>query len=349
MDNRISHIEIFRYRIPLSSPLTTSRDYHRSGIILFLYDKYGHCGAGEIAPLEGLSRETLGEALKQVVSISDVIKGAGLDSIDSSRLFPSVRFGLELATLTLKANQTGIPVWKELDEKEVIKRGARIRISALIPWHSNSEEELLDLMSKGYNSFKIKANRIEDARLINSLRQMGGNGIDIIIDANKAFSLEEGIRFGRSVYPSDIRYIEDPLKEIYKLKEFSQKTGISIGIDQDINNRDIREGDHIKAWVIKPGIVAGLRETITLIKEALKKDITPVLSNPFYSGIGVCALILLASAHIPEHIPMGLDPYRWIKEDILEEPLDFKNGSFSVEDASNKIQRINKSLLHKIC
>ena len=170
----------------------------------------------------------------------------------------------------------------------------------------------------------------------------------MIIDANKCFSFGEGVKFCRWIYPYAIKFIEDPINDTSRLKEFFRETGINIAVDQDIADTQIRDGDHIRAWVIKPGIMGGLRESISLIQTALRRNIIPVLSNPFYSGLGVSILVILASAFIPADIPMGLDTYRWIKKDIIEEPFIIKNGAFSLEDVVAKMERIDKNLLQKV-
>lgn len=350
MDSRITHVEIFHYQIPFSYPLTTSRVYTRSGIILFLYDRNGCHGIGEIAPLVGLSKERLNDSLNQLMAILNILKDADVESIElPTGLFPSVKFGLELALLSLRANQKGIPLWKELNRGGTIKRNARVKLSALISQYNKTEQELSNLIKDGYSSFKIKVGNMQDSGLIKALREIGGSKIDIILDANKGFSFEQGVSFAKLVNPFDIRYMEDPINDAYRLEEFFKKTCIDIGIDQDMDNKDVIYGNYVKAWVIKPGIMSGIRESIFLINEALKKNIIPVLSNPFYSGVGVSALVLMASAFIPDNIPMGLDPYRWIKEDILEEPLSIKNGSFLEKDVRDKIKSVNKDLLNKIC
>ena len=347
MDNRIDRLEIFTYKIPLFYPISTSGQPFRSGIIVLLYDRSGHFGIGEVAPLAGLSKETVHDSLKQLIKIKGIIEGKDIKlfdkSIDKLRLFPSVSFGLELAILDLKAKRKGITFWQVIKEGGEIRK--KIKINALIGVKDKIEEELIQLIDNGYSSFKIKVRSLKDIEMVKKMRKMGGDRISIRIDANKAFSFKNGIEFGKAVAPFNVDYIEDPLKDPYRLRDFFKQTAIGIGIDEDVNNRDIRYGSHIKAWIIKPGIVGGIKETISLIKEALKNNICPIISNPFYSGIGVSALIQIASVFVAEDIPMGLDPYRWIKEDILEESFIIKDGAFFIEDVIDKAKRINKKIL----
>jgi len=334
-------IKLYHYKIPLSLPITSNASYTRDGLILFLQDKGGSYGIGEIAPLENLSRETIKDCIKQVKAISEIIEKQNIEDI-SKRCYPSVRFGLELAALSLEANKKEKSLFELLNKNNDFCEDKRVRLNALLTRQNINELE--KLLGLGYSSFKIKIRAEEDLKLVKQARYSGGWDIEIRLDANRSFSLDKGIRFGKKVYPLQIAYIEDPVTT--GLKDFFYQTGIGIGIDQGIEFKEIRYGMHIKAWIIKPGIVGGIRESIALIKEALSLGILPVLSNPFYSGVGVSALICLSSAFIDKDIAVGFDPYRWIKEDILEEPLEIKEGSFFLKEVLKKMLKINMKNLN---
>ncbi len=343
MDNNVEKIELFKYKISFLYPLTTNGSYSRTGIVIFLYDKNGYYGIGEISPMPYLSKETIYASLKQLMDISELLQAREdfANLLESLDLFPSVKFGLELAFLDLMANRKGVPLWKIMNN---FKPKDFIKINALVTNLSKSKE-ICKLIKMGYTSFKFKVKNMEDIEKIKKIRSLIGNDISIRVDTNKSFSFKEGIILGKTLYPYNIDYIEDPIFDINKLKEFFYITKIHVGIDQDINNKKLRYGDHVKAWIIKPGIIGGLKESISLINEALANNIYPIVSNPFYSGIAVSCLVQMASAFVHMDIPMGFDPYRWIEEDILEEPFDIINGSFSLKDVVRKSKKINKKKL----
>ena len=221
----------------------------------------------------------------------------------------------------------------------------KVRINALTTRDNLYEVE--GLIKKGYSSFKIKVREMEDWKLIKEVRAIGGDKIEIRVDSNSRFSLEMGIEFGKKISPFNISYMEDPVDNPYMFKEFFLRTGIKVGIDKDLNNRDVRYGEHVRAWIIKPGIHGGIRDCIDIIAEALRNRIQPILSNPFYSGVGTGGIVILSSLMGLDSY-MGLDPYRWIKEDILRDRFTIEGGEIKIEDVIKKITELDRERLIRV-
>ncbi len=110
----IDEIKLFQYKLPFQNELLVRQRCLRSrrGIILQITDKSGARGYGEIAPLVGMSSETLQDVRDQLPEVlGKIIKktippqpeqlygefGSWVEGLD---LLPSVRFGLETAVLT---------------------------------------------------------------------------------------------------------------------------------------------------------------------------------------------------------------------------------------------------------
>lgn len=340
MDLRLDHIELFYYKIPYLLPITTGNYFYwREGLILFLYDKDGAFGIGEVAPLEGISKETLRDCISQINELSESLPK--LTQAGLKRYYPSVRFGLESAILSIQAKKEKRNIAELLSKT----RKEKIKISALITEKNLYETE--ELISLGYSSFKIKVSSPDQWKIVSLVRDIVGEDAEIRIDANAILSFKDAISFAKKIIQFKPSYIEDPTKELEKIKDFFFKTNLFIGIDKHLEKVSLRYGPHIKAWIIKPGIVGGLTESLLLIKEAEERGIYPVLSNPFYSGIGTSMLIIMASS-ILDDIAMGFDPYRWIKEDLLQQPLSIKRGSFLIKDIENKMDKINISSLIRV-
>ena len=98
--------ELFRYSLPLKEPLRMlgNESKERNGLILRLSEesaensKAENFGEGEIAPLPGLHPESLSEAESQ---IREYFSGNFNPTPRSDTLFPSVRFGLDMALRTM--------------------------------------------------------------------------------------------------------------------------------------------------------------------------------------------------------------------------------------------------------
>jgi len=321
MDIFIEKIEGFYYKIPFSFPISPFRTYLREGLIICVYDKDGNTGVGEISPLEGLSREKLRDCIKELKKSSNI----------SKLELPSIRFGLELSILILMLRKGLIKPRKE-----------KVRVNALITRDNIHEVE--DLIKKGYSSFKIKVREMEDWSLVKEVRDIVGDNMEIRVDSNSRFSLDMGVEFGKKISPFNINYIEDPIENPYLFKEFFLRTGIKVGIDKDLDKKDVRYGKHVKAWIIKPGIHGGISDCIDIIADAMRNGIQPILSNPFYSGVGTGGIAILSSIMGLESA-MGLDPYRWIEEDILKDRFSIEGGEIKIRDVIEKIIELDKERL----
>ncbi|MHC4221508.1 MAG: hypothetical protein ACYST9_03725, partial [Planctomycetota bacterium] len=95
---KVVDFKIKRYDLPLAKPLTIKGKtiHQRSGVIIFLTDADGFVGCGETAPLPGLHKETLSDAISQLKSLKKIIPGQLKD------LFSSVRLGIEMAIFNLQ-------------------------------------------------------------------------------------------------------------------------------------------------------------------------------------------------------------------------------------------------------
>ena len=99
------------------------------------------------------------------------------------------------------------------------------------------EEDARRLIEKGYRTIKLKVGRHslnEDIVAVKALRTTAGNGTEIRLDANRAWSLKEAVSFGKSVADCRIQYIEEPLKEAADLTQFFKQTGIPFALDESL-------------------------------------------------------------------------------------------------------------------
>ena len=114
---RIARVEIFEYVLPLTRPFVTARFAmtERRGLILKASSESGRVGFGEIAPLEGFSRELLSDCAEQAQSMAGKLTGSDVSESHEEiaglfathqQLAPSVAFGFELALCDLAAQES---------------------------------------------------------------------------------------------------------------------------------------------------------------------------------------------------------------------------------------------------
>lgn len=139
------------------------------------------------------------------------------------------------------------------------------------------------------------------------------------LDFNRSLELAEALRFAE--YFNDIEFYEEPLRHPQELAHFPHP----IALDESLREKkhhSLALLPHVKALVIKPTMTGSLAACSRWT--SLGKEI--VFSSSFESGIGILQIMLLAKALNIPVAPLGLDTYRFLREDLLEEPIHFSKG-----------------------
>lgn len=363
---KIAGFDIYRYEIPFVRPIKVgSKELHtRAGLIICFYDDAGHTGHGEIAPLPGLHQESLEAALRQFRLVASDLKLANLDEgfskltgrfdawLTDFQLYPSVRVGVEMAVLNLLADAVGKPLYKLLACDAL----NAVSVNGLL---AGSREEILKsaacLKAEGYHTVKLKVGRLnfyEEIEIVRIVRDLLGKDIVFRLDTNRSWSFEQAVEFGLAVADCKIEYIEEPLESPSLLSLFTEKTGISIALDESLaqerNPFEVASPDALAALVLKPSVIGGLERTAKYAREALRYDVKPVVSSTFDSGLSLATFANLAASFGQKDIASGLDTYKFLQADVLEERFEVRGGFVYVGRAYQSTQNLNFSQLEKL-
>lgn len=257
----------------------------RSSHLVYLKDSHYQEAWAEISPLPGRSKETIDEALLQLIT---VLKGK-----KTSHLYPSVSFAL--ATALKQFSFSSIP------------------LCALL---SGSKQEIMQqaLLAerKGFSSVKVKLVQLslEDAfAVLDSLRKT----FSLRIDANQRFNFQESMYFFGQFPPLSFDFIEEPTWEISRLADFSHPFGLDETLEKN-PGFTFENLANCKAIIIKP-MIQGFFNTKKLMKRLEKKRIKLIFSSSYESGLGLMQIAHLAMQ--TKLYPLGLDTQSLFTEDIL--------------------------------
>jgi len=112
-------------------------------------------------------------------------------------------------------------------------------------WLSYSVEELIREMSgyveEGYNSLKMKIgndNPEEDFKRINAVRNVVGNKVKIMVDANQKWSVSEAIRIGKQLQELDVSWFEEPVsaEDLEGQAKVTEKLDLSVAAGESAFN-----------------------------------------------------------------------------------------------------------------
>jgi O-succinylbenzoate synthase len=330
---KIANIHIFEYNLPFIKPFSIHKASltSRPGLIVYVVTDQGTTGAGEIAPLEGLSAEPLKKALHQAKTLRPKLVGCPvpvtLEDIQSFLSFPvfggwvpAVRCGFEAALVHLAARiQNKTP-------SEILGGAAAGDVVTAALLQGTPEEvkaEAQRLYQEGHRVFKLKVgskNIPLDVKKVEEVRAVIGDA-QLRLDANGVWRLNEAIPFGELIGKDKIQFIEDPILEFDKIDEFYQKTGLPVAVDESISLAEpgpIKFSEGVRYFVIKPMMVGGIFRTLEWIAKAKKEGRRVIISSSFESSVG---LSMLANLALLTEDAAGLGTGAWFKDDLLKTPV----------------------------
>ncbi|XP_065045713.1 protein PHYLLO, chloroplastic-like isoform X3 [Musa acuminata AAA Group] len=414
--SKIDKVEYSLYRVQLFTRLTSSqvkndiKNFFREGFVLRIYLDNATVGLGEVAPIE-IHAEDLLDVEEQLKFMAHKLEGSGISfvpllkgsfsqwiwkalGIPPSSLFPSVRCGIEMAILNAIAARQGsgfldvisgyMSSSRETQLVAGVNGSKQIQICALVD-HSGTPKEIADVVSQlvdeGFSTIKLKVarreNPVEDAEVIQVIRQKVGYEVKIRVDANRRWTYEEAMQFGSCVKCLDLQYIEEPVCQEVDIVKFCDKSGLPVALDETIDNlsgdflHELKKFVHpgIVAIVIKPSVVGGFERASLIAKWAQLHEKMAVVSSAFESSISLSTYIQYAcyleeqnaeicriKGRTPDAaIAHGLGTYCWLKEDVTSRGIDICIRPYSdrmvasVEDARNFIQcvQINKGSIQR--
>jgi O-succinylbenzoate synthase len=271
----------------------------REGLILELTGN-GKKGLGEIAPLPGWSSENLKQVLEELES--------------KKRISPSVLFGLEMAELQLVNS---------------IKLPTEVPISPLL---MGSEKEILKqaekLENQGVSSIKLKLGSFQPKRAAQLVKELKSSFL-LRIDLNRCWTLQESLFFCSHFSQEDFDYLEEPCQKFADLFKFD----FPIAVDESLREQPLNEIlkiPKLKALIFKPTLQGGVGIGKILAAAAAQRGIDLIFSSSYESGLGILQIIHLCYYLQVPIKPLGLDTYKFLKEDLLLERLSMENGKLKL-------------------
>ncbi|MGF1742158.1 o-succinylbenzoate synthase [Vibrio profundum] len=304
--------KLYRYRLPMDSRfmLRNQPMSERVGFIVELVQG-SRIGYGEVAPLDGVSAESIEQAGLQAQRQLEIWACDG--EMDYSELLPSVAFGLSIAELELSG---------QLPQQGNYHTA---------PLYAGDSESLFSKMNElsQHPIVRIKLGKGEPAReglLVNQLLESVPE-LTLRLDANRAWDLQQAAQFAKPISPSlrqRIAYVEEPCLHPSDSVSFAINSGIAIAWDETLL-AEVRRPDFavkdimgVKTLALKPSLLGSVEYCRNLIEQAKALSVQIVISSSFESSLGLNQLARLAHWLVPEQIP-SLDTAQFFTHQ-LEKP-----------------------------
>ena len=239
-------------------------------------------------------------------------------------LFPSVQFGLE--SLFFKPQfplETSTYAFLNGSAEDIAHRA---QIAAC----------------KGYSTVKVKLGSFEIEEAQHVIRLLKDR-FRLRVDCNCAFSFQQAIRLFSPFDPSSFDYIEDPTHELDALPHFTHP----FALDETLMHSDqlpLNLYSNLCGFIVKPSLIGGRKGCLPLLDYAKKHHLKVVLSPAFETGLGLLQILKLGQELNLLQECIGLDTHRFLKQDLLQDTLEFDHPSISIKQEPT----VNSTHLQKI-
>ncbi len=242
----------------------------------------------ELAPLPGFSRETLDQA------ISEILQAA--QGNENALTSPSAAFAWDC--LVNGISPAPIPV----DIPLLQGQGAQLI------------QEYQSLNCPDFIKLKVARLEITD-ELANIASLLALNPkLKLRLDANQGWTQVQAKQFCQQLSPAYIEYIEEPCQGITDALTAVKTSGLGIALDEHLQQPlwplAEMQDPAIKALIIKPSLVGSFARIQQLLTFAKRQGLRTILSSAFESPYGLGLLAHLANIWTPDEAP-GLDTSKY--------------------------------------
>jgi D-galactarolactone cycloisomerase len=240
--------------------------------------------------------------------------------------------GVELALWDLTGKARGLPVWALLGG--LVQPRLRAYAS-LLRYASASDvgRAATAAVARGYTAVKLHQVDVESVAVA---RDAVGDGVDLMLDTNCPWSVEDAIRVGRQLERFDLRWLEEPVWPPEDYQGLARvRAAVSIPIASGENEATVFGHAAILAAgavdVVQPSVtkVGGLGEMKKIATLATAAGVT-LAPHCFYYGPGLAATLHLAAS--TPGVPYVEFPPTDLEAPLLAEPVRCTGGFITVSD-----------------
>ena len=299
----------------------------RAFAVLRLMRSDGTAGLGEASPLPGYSSDSISDVanelrrLAEAPVVVDPLASPRELLVDTFAAHPlkqaSARFALETALLDWLGHTRGEPVHRVLGgdaERRAIPIADLVMTTEANSWPARTDELLAD--GATHVKFKIGSNLDAELEALGSIRNAHPN-LPLRLDANRRIPVAALRRHAESLEALNLELIEEPVAP----EDWPIALDLPLPFALDETLRDealsqrLLESGRIRAVVIKPMVVGGLRTSFEIAERASAHGAQYLVSHTFdgpiaRAGTAELALALQTelAAGLGEHPALGLWP-----------------------------------------
>ena len=208
------------------------------------------------------------------------------------------------------------------------------------------KQQIQEKIEAGFSCIKMKIGAIDfqtEINLLKSIRkQFSSKDIELRVDANGAFSVNEALEKLKILSDLDLHSIEQPIKQgqIEAMSNLCAQTPLPIALDEELigvfsieKKEALLQQIQPQYIILKPSLVGGFHGSDNWISLAEKNNIGWWITSALESNIGLNA-IAQYTATKNNNMPQGLGTGGLFTNNF-ESPLQVKNGTLQYNNNIN--------------
>lgn len=308
-----------KYMLEFKRPSGTSRGVMTQKETWFIVlEENGKKGIGECGILRGLSADDRDDYEEKLNWACKNIHLGETELWDSLLEFPSIQFGIEMAFLSLKSENPYV-----LFPSDFTRNSKSININGLV-WMGEAsymKQQIEEKLANGFDCIKLKIGAIDfekELELLHFIRShFSAEQIEIRVDANGAFALNEALDKISQLSQFQLHSIEQPIKKgnTQAMADLCKTTPFPIALDEEligvfsfVEKEKLLQEIKPQYIILKPSFVGGFRGTKEWIDLAEKHNIGWWITSALESNIGLNAIsqwTFIQNSKMPQGLGTG--------------------------------------------
>ncbi|WP_456315412.1 o-succinylbenzoate synthase [Pseudomonas shirazensis] len=333
-----------KYMLEFKRPSGTSRGIMTEKETWFIVlEENGKKGIGECGILRGLSADDRDDYEEKLAWACENIHLGETVLWESLPEFPSIQFGIEMAFLSLKSENPFV-----LFPSDFTNNTKSIVINGLV-WMGEAsfmKQQIEEKLATGFDCIKLKIGAIDfqkELELLGFIRShFSAEQIEIRVDANGAFDLNEALDKLNQLNQFQLHSIEQPIKKgnHQAMKDLCEQTPFPIALDEElIGVFSLEEKEKLlqqikpQYIILKPSFIGGFRGTQEWITLANKYNIGWWITSALESNIGLNAIAqwtFLQNSKMPQGLGTGA-----LYTNNFDCPLEVEKGQLWYNSSKN--------------
>lgn len=291
-----------RFRAPVTTAFGELRE--RDLLRLTIEGPDAVAGHGEAAPLEpydGVPMEVVRQALEAYRPVLEGGDGAtGAELLDACREIadlPQALAAVDLALWDRAGRREGRPVSALITEDADSSIVVNATVGAVD--RAGAAAAAAEAARAGYRCVKVKVGVGDDAGRIAAVRAAVGPRVDLRLDANGAWEIDEAVRAIESLAPAGLELVEEPVHGIEGVRAVRERVPVRIAIDETAAEPGALSSGVADAVCLKIARCGGISALLAQAALVRASGADVYVASSFDGPLGIAAALHCAAALRP--------------------------------------------------